>query len=60
MNIPRLKEESDTLEDLRIQRAELMQKQAKEIGALDNAINQQWAKVSSLISILAETKAMRP
>ena len=60
MNIPKLKEESDVLDDLRIQRAEMQQRHAKEIGALDNVINQQHAKVSSLIAVLAETKAMRP
>lgn len=53
MNIEtKLKEASEILEDLRIQRSEMFQKHAKEIGELDNAINQQWAKLSSLISLL--------
>jgi len=50
--ISKLKEQMQILDELKVQRAELQQKQAVEIGKLDNAINQTWTKVSSLVSII--------
>ncbi len=47
-----LKREQQILDELRVQHSELQQKQALEIGMLDRAINQTWAKISSLISII--------
>lgn len=47
----KLKLASDRLDNLRIERSELQQRHAKEIGAIDNVINQEWAKLSSLIAL---------
>ncbi len=47
-----LRKEQQILDELRFQRSELQQKQALEIAQLDSAINQTWAKISSLISII--------
>jgi len=50
--IEELKERMDQLDELKTKRAEILFKQAREIGEIDNVINQAWNKISSLISVL--------
>jgi hypothetical protein len=48
----KLKEKMNAIDELRVQRAELLHKQAGELNAIDSQLNKLNAELSSLISLL--------